>query len=99
MNKISIEAGESFEILLYENTSTGYSWSYVTDEQGLHLASEYIKIPKADNEPLVGMGHEKVFRFKAMNPGTYLLTFTYSQPWDQGQKAAETKIYTVKVVK
>ncbi|WP_241675023.1 protease inhibitor I42 family protein [Paenibacillus luteus] len=99
VNLINIETGKSFEITLNENTSTGYSWSYVTDEKGLSLESEYIKKSKTENEALVGRAHEKVFMFKAMNSGTYILTFNYSQPWDQGQKAAETKVYTVKIVK
>ncbi|NEZ40177.1 protease inhibitor I42 family protein [Paenibacillus alvei] len=97
LKEINVAAGKTFDITLGENVTTGHSWSYVTDQNGIKLVAERGQESKQGEPFALGAGNEKTWTFKATKPGTYTLTFTYSRPWEKEQKAADTKVYTIKV--
>ncbi|MFW5438617.1 protease inhibitor I42 family protein [Paenibacillus apiarius] len=97
LKEINVAAGKTFDITLEENLTTGHSWSYATDQNGIKLVAEKGQEPKQSEPFALGAGNEKTWTFKATKPGTYTLTFTYSRPWEKEQKPAETKVYTIKV--
>ncbi|WP_025689226.1 protease inhibitor I42 family protein [Paenibacillus zanthoxyli] len=101
LNEIYTSVGKTFDIKLEENSSTGYSWSYVTDKESIDLVSEKSEIQKIDqsevDETPVGVPSDKTWTFKASKPGTYKLKFSYAQQWDKRAKPAKTVEYTIKV--
>ncbi|OMD36959.1 hypothetical protein BSK56_31780 [Paenibacillus borealis] len=94
-----VAAGETFEITLEENASTGYSWSYAADGDTLELIAEKSKYPEQTDPPMVGVASQKTWTFKATKAGTYTLKFTYTQAWEKDQKPAQTVNYTIQVNK
>ena len=67
---------DSFEIPLYSNSSTGYSWSEELSEEGIvEISSRYDN--SGCDEGVAGCGGEKIYTVKALKPGKVTLTLTY----------------------
>ena len=87
--QIEIAAGGSFTVTLDSNATTGYSWE-------LKGISDNAVIEKTDNRydaptsGLMGAGGKEVWTFKALKAGTTTLSMEYSQPWEGGQKGANS---------
>ncbi len=67
---------DSLEISLYNNSSTGYSWSEELSEEGIvEISSSYdnSNCPKG----VAGCGGQKIYTIKALKPGKVTLTLTY----------------------
>ena len=63
---IEVQAGESFEIVIASNPSTGYHWEIVGDLTSVEFVSlDY----KADEPVLAGSGGVDVWTFKALSAG------------------------------
>lgn len=77
----TIKSGEEFQVILEENITTGYSWSYViSDESGIEAIEE--KVLEEDiEEEVLGAGGNKLWTFKALKNGSYQIEFTYRQSW------------------
>ncbi|GGJ08772.1 protease inhibitor I42 family protein [Paenibacillus hunanensis] len=97
--KIEAVAGQTFNIKLEQNDSTGYAWSYKADEQLKFVkeAEQDTASKSKDSDPIVGAPTNKTWTFQASKPGTYKLTFKYERAWEQGAKPAKTVVYTVHV--
>ncbi len=68
-------------IILKENPSTGYVWSYTMDKEGI-LKETYNEY-KAPKTSLAGAPGMHVWQFEPVGNGTVTLTFTYSRPWEK----------------
>ncbi|MCP1311601.1 protease inhibitor I42 family protein [Paenibacillus tyrfis] len=88
-----IEEGQEFKVILEENPSTGYSWSYKTSSDNVKLISDQAK--KGKN--MVGSPSQRVWTFKANQKGTYKLEFLYTQPWEIATAASKTVEYVIEV--
>ncbi len=67
------------EFGLDANATTGYSWTYTLEGDGLKFfSSEYLADPTSE---LVGIGGTQFFKFEAVSAGTVTITFTYAQQW------------------
>jgi len=94
--QIEIAAGGSFIVTLDSNATTGYSWE-------LKGISNPAILEKTDNKyvaptsGLMGAGGKEVWTFKALKTGTTTLSMEYSQPWEGGQKGANSFNVTVVV--
>ncbi len=82
----AMKSGEEFQVILEENITTGYSWSYViSDESGIEAIEE--KMLEEDieedieEEEVLGAGGNKLWTFKALKNGSYQIEFTYRQSW------------------
>ena len=84
---ISLETGETFEIVLSENPTTGYRW-HVTisppdivsvDDGELHTESK-----------AVGAGGERHLRFHAMHAGSFALACRRYREWESAAAVAAT---------
>ncbi len=93
--EIEAKAGDTIEVNLGSNPTTGYHWQTPGISDGTVLEqigdSEYI-IPE---EPIPGAGGYEVWSFKALKSGESIITMEYSQPWDGGEKAVW--VFTLKV--
>ncbi len=68
---VEVQAGESFDIVIASNPSTGYHWEIVGDLTGVEfVARDY----KADEPVLAGSGGMDVWTFNALSAGETQIT-------------------------
>lgn len=86
---VTVPAGETFEVVLESNPTTGYSWGAVeipdcVEQEG---ESEY----ESDAPPtMMGAGGEETWRFTAVEPGEGTLLLEYRRPWEEEPDVAGT---------
>jgi predicted secreted protein len=93
INKVKLN--QNFYVILSENASTGYTWSYKTNNTAIQLIDQK-NILQSDKK-LVGAPSQKVWTFKAVQKGTYKLQFSYSRSWEKNTPPAKTVDYTIEV--
>lgn len=71
--------GDDFKIVIDENPSTGYEWSYKINDlsQVKFIDSTY----KASVTEGVGAGGQKIFEFSALKEGVSTITLTLKRSW------------------
>jgi predicted secreted protein len=92
----TIKVGQKFSVVLEENASTGYTWSYITNDKAIKLVSAVNKNISNDKN-IVGAPTNKIWTFKALKKGTYKIKFSYARSWEKKTPAAKTAEYTVKI--
>lgn len=94
--QIKAKAGESFQIELEKNPTTGYEWTMAnSDESVVKLSSDEYKSTNTDPD-VVGAGGVHTYTFEALKTGTATITFIYERSFEE-DSAAETIVYTVTV--
>lgn len=80
---ITIKVGETVEIVLSENPSTGYQWRCTwTPSELLTLAGD-VFLPRKPALP--GTGGTRYFLLEAKEPGEALVTLQYGRWWPGGE--------------
>ena len=94
----SLTVGGIGQVALESNVSTGYSWKYEIKGEGILELSNQDTVSSAA-EGVVGAGATDVWDFRALEPGTATVIFTYSRDWETGNNEAldQTVQYTVTV--
>lgn len=92
--KINIlKQGKEFTVVLDENPSTGYVWTYnTTDNEAIRLINEKNILNK---EKVVGTPSQKVWTFKLCKSGIFELEFYYLRPWEKNITAIKTVHYII----
>ena len=67
------------------NATTGYTWEQNIDGDSVTLEKEFYTAPK--DTGLVGVGGTQYFRYRAVQPGTTTITFTYQRTWETNPPA------------
>ncbi len=92
-NGVSLETavGQTIDITLDSNVTTGYKWNLVgePDTQVLKLLSSQYVEPPTSNPPVVGAGGKEVWKFQTVGRGTTSLKLAYFRPFDPSQVAQE----------
>ena len=92
-NGVSLETtvGQTIDITLDSNATTGYKWNLVTtpDAQVLKLLSSQYVVPTPSHTPVVGEGSKEVWKFQTVGRGTTSLKLAYFRPFDPSQVAKE----------
>lgn len=91
---IHLKVGESFELELISNPSTGYCWTFFP------LKSNCFKITEitGNADPkVIGNQLTTIFKIKAVKRGTEEISFLYHKTWEKDVKPALTKTMTVKI--
>jgi inhibitor of cysteine peptidase len=79
-SSIEISAGETFEVVLEGNPTTGFSWIVEAgDPQIVEVAGEPAFEPESE---LVGAGGEFTFVFEGKSPGTTTLELAYRRSFE-----------------
>lgn len=78
----TFNVGESFEIKLPENPSTGYKWRMITIPQSQMIISQLADQFGNSASNVVGAGGERVFRYQVTNPGTVDIYGFHTRPWE-----------------
>lgn len=83
---------EEFEVALYENVTTGYSWQ-IQLSSGLQLMETYtITTPN----PPVGQGGTRIWVLQATQPGTQYFKGIYKRAWEPttgNEKSYQLNVY------
>jgi predicted secreted protein len=76
--------GRTVSIVLDENPTTGYAWSYSANPEGIlrEVSSEYAQ--DAGTENMMGAGGKHTWVFESIGQGDTLLRFTYARPTETG---------------
>ena len=92
---VTLRTGDSVEVALAGNPTTGFSWQ---------VASAGDPVLHADGEPafkpdsrLIGSGGTATRRFRAVAPGTATLRLEYRRPWEKDVPPAGRKTFPVVV--
>lgn len=86
---ITLAVGETFELTLCANPSTGFAWNEVQITGGttlLPLSREY----REPSDAMPGAPGSELFVFEALEAGSGTVTIDYSRPWEGGEKAVWT---------
>lgn len=95
----SVTVGQQFNVVLEDNPSTGYEWTYKIDSDNVKLVKQFVSKDgsgTAEN-PIVGAPSEVTWTFTAASAGTYTITFTQARSWETGVAPAQTMKYVVVV--
>ncbi len=87
-----LRVGEPVEIRLAAQPGTGFSWAPTRSTPMLTLMA-----PLKPATMLPGGTQMQRYRFKSNRPGTFVVAFTYGQPWKGGTKRAKTRSFTLAV--
>ncbi|GAB2707625.1 protease inhibitor I42 family protein [Nocardia thraciensis] len=94
--EVSLVPGQTLEVSLAANPTTGYQWELVAlDQTILAQVGEPEFRPAAESGNVVGAGGNSIWRFVAEAPGGTELRMGYARPWEQGSEPAEG--FTLKV--
>ena len=95
--QVEVAAGGSVTVTLESNASTGFQWELVSisDEAVLEKVANTYEAP--EDTGMVGAPGKEIWTFTALKQGTSTISMEYSQPWENGTKAAETFDLTVVV--
>lgn len=78
-----LRAGESIEVRLPENPTTGYTWAVLKiPEDLLRLEMESFETEPADPR-ITGRGGTKIYVFKTLQPGSGELLLRLRRPWEK----------------
>jgi inhibitor of cysteine peptidase len=90
---IKLVKGDTLEIMLKGNPTTGYGWSIdLIDKSVIQMVEENYKI---DNERVVGSGGVYSFLFEVVAPGDTTLRLIYSRPFEKDVPPVE--VFEIKV--
>jgi predicted secreted protein len=93
-----VAAGGEFCVVLEENASTGYRWTYTTAPVG--PATEVGKESfSASDKAMIGAPSITIWKFRADAPGELVLTYLYYRPWEKPETAVRRMVYRVQIVK
>lgn len=90
-DNIVLKVGNTKDIILEENPSTGYAWSVEPNEDGI---IEIVKDYYMEGLPVPGASGQHMWRIKALEKGETTLTFNYERSWEENS-SIETKTITI----
>ena len=90
---IDVAAGAEFAVRLAATPSTGYLWEAAPAPAGVQLLGSAMEAPAGGGAP--GDPAQQVFRWRALQAGSYVLHFTLKRRWVD--EAVATHVVTVDV--
>ena len=86
-----VELGQTVEVALRSNPTTGYRWEMVEPGDGVLVQEGEAEVQQeAKDRQLVGAGGVEILRFKAQAVGQTTLELVYRRPWEEDEKPVET---------
>lgn len=92
---ITVKAGETFDLVLPSNPSTGYHWN-MDPELELNLVELVAQSYMADEPVMPGSGGADVWTFRALNAGDTTIVLGYYSP-DNDVDPEEEVIFSIHV--
>jgi inhibitor of cysteine peptidase len=94
--KVDLRPGQTVNIELAENPTTGYSWELAAF-RGEDVSRQVGKPEYTRKSDLIGGGGVRTYRFKALKKGQALLIFEYRRPWEKDKAPAKRHVVTLSV--
>jgi len=93
----NVSTGQKFNVVLEDNPSTGYEWSYKSSSEDVKLVKQYVSKDGSGtaDHPITGAPSELTWTFTADKAGTYTITFTQARLWETGETPARTINYNI----
>ena len=91
---IDLPVGETYEIALDSNPTTGYGWQVEYNDWDLELVEQRFE-PESDSD-VVGAGGKEVFVFRGRTVSSGDVVFTYKRSWED--EVLKTERYTFDVL-
>jgi len=95
-NMIEVCVGETFNLTLDSNITTGFSWRMPVAPAGgivVFLGSKYLP----PSVPRLGAGGREVWSFRALKTGQTRIRLDYVRPWEKDVPPAATEVYRIVV--
>ncbi|WP_257231737.1 protease inhibitor I42 family protein [Acinetobacter sp. YH12023] len=90
---LEMDRGQTLEVLLNENPSTGYVWA-LAEQPKLFKVEEVFQSAQqqtaADATPVLGAGGQKTYRFTATIAGEEFLHLKHARAWEKNAMAEWT---------
>ncbi len=80
---LEMNVGQTLELTLPENPTTGYIWQVAKPQNILKVEEIYQQDPLKGQQPMLGVGGKKLFRFTALQPGEEWIHVKHSRAWEQ----------------
>jgi inhibitor of cysteine peptidase len=97
-NEVTVKKGETFEISLEGNATTGYSWEFKVVAGKASLVNEdYIVDPSPPGEFWCGVGGRQFAAFKADEKGKIEIQAEYKRPWAKNDAPAKSQTFKITV--
>jgi predicted secreted protein len=95
----TVMLGGEFAIVLKENPSAGYQWSYSIMPAELARETAKESFSTATKPMMVGAPVFTVWKFRADAGGEAVFTYLYYRPWEKPETAVERKVFKVTIVR
>ncbi len=92
--RIQMKTGDTLQITLESNPTTGYQWT-VFDMDETILAQVGEAEYRSEGTQMAGAGGEEIFTFKALASGETVLSLGYHRDWEEGIAPVENFAVTV----
>jgi inhibitor of cysteine peptidase len=86
---VTATPGQTIEVVLDANPSTGYTWIVASTPEFLKSQGEPTFASQAESG-VVGAGGKQTLKFTVTAPGKGELSLDYVRPWETGTAPAET---------
>jgi inhibitor of cysteine peptidase len=86
---VAVAPGQTLEVVLDANPSTGYTWMVASAPPFLKSEGEPTFASQAETG-VVGAGGTQTLKFSVSGSGTGELSLNYLRPWETGTAPAET---------
>jgi len=80
---LEMNVGQTLELTLPENPTTGYIWQVAKPQDILKVEEIYQQGQPKSQQPMLGVGGKKIFRFTALQPGKEWVHVKHARPWEQ----------------
>lgn len=80
---LEMNVGQTLELTVPENPTTGYIWQVAQPQNILKVEEIYRQDQVKSQQPMVGVGGQKLFRFTALQPGEEWIHVKHSRSWEQ----------------
>lgn len=89
------DSSKTYSLQLNSNPSTGYSWSYSVDKEGIIKESKNEYVSDENSKSLLGVGGKQNYTFEGVKEGDVTITFKYARSNDDTD--ATTKVVNLHV--
>ena len=99
---LKLALGDTVNVELPENPTTGYSWAFFTNPEPQNIVTNVTESYRQYNvgEDMLGVGGIKIFSFQATHPGEVTITDYYYRPWENMAESYVSKaVYHIVVKK
>lgn len=89
---VDMTTGQSFEVVLRENPTTGYMWITAPVDDPILKAVKADFKPDSKSKRITGAGGLSIMVFQAVKPGSSTLKMFYKRPWEMEKPARSFEV-------